>query len=151
MTRWLACVASFAVTFGGTFADSQPRETQEEPVRQRLVSFEDMAYPPIPRAAREQGIVVVDLRLDDSGVPVSAFALTGPALLIPDATANAKKWRFEPSAQRRAILVYEFSIGPGHCHDRSQSLFLLRRPNFAEIRSCENILEGRVSQPAEKR
>ena len=88
----------------------------------------------------EQGLVVVDLRLDDKGVPVSASALTGPALLIPYATANAKQWRFEPNRQRRAIVVYDFSIGGGACHDPSRSLFLLRRPNFAEIKSCDVVI-----------
>jgi len=76
-------------------------------------------------------------------VPVSASALTGPALLIPYATANAKEWRFKPNRQRRAIIVYEFSIGGGACHQSRRSLFLLRRDNFAQIKSCDDVIESR--------
>jgi len=141
MTKWLACVVALlcsvlAVGGGGMGV----RQQEQEPVRQVLVSFEDLDYPYGPRAGMEQGLVVVDLRLDDKGVPVSASALTGPKLLIPYATANAKQWRFEPNAQRRAIVVYDFSIGGGACHDPSRSLFLLRRPNFAEIKSCDVVI-----------
>lgn len=131
--------------------DCTAQQQQDERVRQVLVSFEDLDYPAVARATRHQGIVVVDVALDGNGVPVSAAALIGPELLIPHATANAKKWRFKPNLQRRAIIVYEFSIDPGVCHDSKRSLFVLRYDNFAQIRSCESVLEGRGVQPAEKR
>jgi hypothetical protein len=118
------------------------QEPEDKPLRQVLISFEDLDYPTIARAVNQQGIVVVDVKLDDEGTPMTASALTGPELLVSAATTNATKWRFKPNAQRRAIIVYDFSIDSGACHDRSRSLFLLKHPNFAKIESCMNVIEG---------
>ena len=109
---------------------------------QHLVSFEDLDYPAIPRAARIQGVVVIEATLDDAGGVVSAIALSGAPGLIEPAAANARKWKFQPNRQKRAIIVYDFQIGPGACHDRARSLFSLEHTNLATIRSCENVIEG---------
>jgi len=143
MTKCLACLVTVCLSLVESEPGGSLQDPQHEPVHQVLVSFEDLDYPPLPRAVNQQGVVVVDVRLDDGGVPVSASALTGPELLIPHATANATKWRFRPNRQARAIIVYDFSIDSGACHDRSRSLFLLKHPNFAQIKSCSNVIEGR--------
>ena len=80
----------------------------------QLVSFADLDYPPGPRAARIQGLVVIAATLDDGGSVASASAISGPRALIGDAIANAKKWKFKPNHQKRVVIVYDFEIGGGY-------------------------------------
>src|SRR3954470_6105659 len=108
----------------------------------QLVSFEDLSYPGIARVARIQGIVVAKASLDDKGAVVGTSAISGPKPLIPDCLANLKKWRFKPNAQKVAIVVYEFKLDEGACHDPSRSLFVLRHSNFATITACTPVIGG---------
>src|SRR6185503_19842062 len=62
--------------------------------------------------------------------------------LIPACLDNARKWQFVPNRQKRAVIVYEFQIHAGVCHDRTSSVFLLTHHNIASIVSCENVIEG---------
>lgn len=80
-----------------------------------------------------QGAVVVKVTLDDDGKVASAFAISGNKTLIPDTLANAKRWRFKSNPQKSAVIVYEFRLTEGTCHDNSHSLFQLIHPNFASI------------------
>jgi TonB family protein len=108
----------------------------------KLVSFEDLLYPPAARMARVQGVVVVKVTLDDDGKVASAFAISGNKTLIPDTLANAKKWRFKSNPQKSAVIVYEFSLTDGACHDNSHSLFQLIHPNFVSITACSPVING---------
>jgi TonB family protein len=96
----------------------------------KLVSFEDLPYPPVARVARVQGAVVVKVTLDDDGKVASSFAISGNKALIPDTLANAKRWRFKPNSQKSAVLVYEFRLTEGACHDDERDITLF---NFANI------------------
>ena len=102
----------------------------------QLVSFEDLTYPGVARMTRIQGIVVVKADLDEKGNVTAASALTGPKPLLVDSVANAKKWKFKPSSERRTLIVYEFRLDDGACNDASHSLFRLVHPNFATITAC---------------
>jgi hypothetical protein len=136
---WLPLVgtALLAVVSSSTIAHS----ARGLPVNQRLVSFADVDYPAAARIVLQQGVVVVDVRLDDKGVPSAASALTGPDLLIAAAIENAKKWRFEANEEHRAIIVYDFTVDDAACHDRSRSVFLLKHSNFAQIVTCTPVVE----------
>jgi TonB family protein len=101
-----------------------------------------MAYPAIARVARVQGVVVVEVHLDDKGEVISASAISGPKPLTPDCISNAKRWRFKPSAHKKAVVVYEFRLDDGACHDDSHSLFLLHFQNFASITACAPVVGG---------
>lgn len=107
-----------------------------------VVSFEDMEYPPLLRAARVEGAVVIAVTLDDNGNVVAAAGISGPHHLIKPTAANATKWKFKPNRQKRAVIVYDFDIDDGHCHDRTRSLFLLKHRNFASIKTCEVMVGG---------
>lgn len=54
------------------------------------------AYPAEAKEQRIQGTVVVELRVDETGVPIAVKALEGPEALRPTAIAYAQDWRFEP-------------------------------------------------------
>lgn len=140
---WLAIVAVAIACTVGVWNNVHARQDGvvfDEHVT--VVSFEDLYYPPMHRAARIEGVVVIAVKLDSRGDVVSASAVSGPEKLIPIAVENAKKWKFEPNRQKKAVIVYDFDIDAGTCHDKTRSLFLLKHRNFASIKSCENLVGG---------
>ncbi len=108
----------------------------------KLASFEDLDYPLVAARLRVQGPVVVWVTLDDDGRVTAATAVSGPKLLIESAVANARMWRFHPNPRRSAVIVYDFSISDGACHNALKSLFLLKHPNLATITACSGVIEG---------
>jgi TonB family protein len=104
------------------------------------VTSADMAYPSVAMAARLQGVVVVAVTLDDEGRVTSASATSGLKALIPDSLGNAKKWTFKPSAQKRAVIVYDFRI-EGLCQTGGQSLFRTTQFNQATISTCGVVMD----------
>jgi TonB-like protein len=101
----------------------------------KVVTFEDMNYPALGRTARVQGVVVVEVKLDDQGRVVEAMAISGKQVFIPDCTANARKWRFRPNAQKAAVIVYNFRLSDGISNSGCDR-FMLEPPNFATITTC---------------
>jgi len=100
-----------------------------------VLDFEDLKYPPLAREARISGIVAVEAELDDKGEVMSAVAISGNAMLIPDCLTNVRKWRFRPNPKRLAVVVYNFRFpcdGIRYNSDTQQQ-FVLTPPNFATI------------------
>ena len=85
---------------------------------------------------RIQGVVVVRVRLDDAGGVTDAVALSGADALVRDCLENVKKWRFEPNAQKSAVVIYKFGMPGGECKS-APSMFMLERPNFAKVIGCD--------------
>jgi TonB family protein len=127
---------------GARSASSARQEETLHDDNVKLVSFEDLSYPPAARMARIQGIVVVKLKLEDDGRVSSAFAISGNKALIPDTLSNARKWKFAPNSQKSAVIVYEFRLTDGACHDNSHSFFQLIHQNFASITACDAVING---------
>jgi hypothetical protein len=102
-----------------------------------VTSFEDLVHPASARDSNVQGAVVVRATLDDGGNVVDVFALSRSRALIPGCLANAKKWKFQPNPEKIVIIVYDFRIEEGECHEGARSLFLLMPySNFATITAC---------------
>ncbi|HJV21263.1 MAG TPA: TonB family protein [Holophagaceae bacterium] len=55
------------------------------------------AYPPMARAMRIQGLVVLEVLVNPSGVPVEITCLEGQEVLRTAAEVYALGWRFEPA------------------------------------------------------
>jgi hypothetical protein len=123
-----------------TMPNGQQQETQPEDQAQ-LISFQDLTYPGVARVTRVQGIVVIKAKLNETGDVVAASALLGPKVLVSDCLANIKKWKFKPNSGKSAIIVYEFRLDDGACHDASRSLFRLIFPNFATITACTPVID----------
>jgi len=101
----------------------------------KVLSFEDMNYPALARTARVQGVVVVQVKLDDEGKVAEATPISGKQAFITDCTANARKWRLRPSAQRAAVTVHTFRLSDGISKSGCDH-FMLEPPNFATITTC---------------
>jgi len=98
--------------------------------------FEGLRYPAIAKSAGIQGVVVVQVKLDDKGNVAEAAAISGKPMLIRDSLANAKSWRFRPNAQKTAVIVYNFKLVFG---DPGQ--FIFEPPNFATITGAPMIVQ----------
>lgn len=55
-------------------------------------------YPPLARAARVEGRVLIEVAVDETGTVHCARALSGHLLLRASAVAAARKWTFKPTA-----------------------------------------------------
>lgn len=136
----LIIVSAFGI-LAGQLLVGQNRDNQAVTDDQiSVLSFSEMHYPRMAQVAHIRGVVVVRVQLDETGKVVSSAAISGSKVLIPDTLANAKKWRFQPNAAKRAVIVYEFLIPEGICDPNEKSsqsdLFIFRKPNVASITAC---------------
>src|SRR6266496_2066056 len=122
MTNWT--IRFFAVIFvllsgiacSYLFAQQDTKGETIDDEDMGVVSFEEMNYPTIARAARREGVVVVRVKLDEKGKVLAAFAISGSKMLVPESISNVEKWRFRPNPARSAVVLYE--IGRASCRER---------------------------------
>jgi protein TonB len=55
------------------------------------------SYPPLAKAARVSGAVVVEVTVDEAGNVISARPVSGHPLLKDAAVAAARGWKFTPT------------------------------------------------------
>jgi TonB family protein len=73
------------------------RVIKGEMVLPKAVSKPQPAYPPIARAARASGTVLVQVIVDESGKVIAAQAVSGNPLLQVAAVQAARGWQFTPT------------------------------------------------------
>jgi TonB family protein len=93
-------VASLCISLLGqiSFAQitSNPYIVSESDARQHLLEHEEALYPPIAKAARVQGDVLIGVVISVSGEVASEKVVSGSPMLIQAALDAVKKWRFTP-------------------------------------------------------
>jgi TonB family protein len=102
----------------------------------RVISYEAMNYPPLALQTRVQGVVVVLLKLDKEGRVVEASALSGSDLLVDSCLTDAKKWKFQPNAKQKVIIVFNFRLSYSFGCESKSSLFTLDYPNLVNVLDC---------------
>lgn len=132
-TRVLVAIGMLVLAV--SYLPAQQRQTVNDE-ELSVSSFEEMVYPALARAAGRQGAVVVEVRLDDGGYVVSAKAISGSKMLIPDTLSNVRRWRFHPNPEKTAVVIYEFHLVEGRCNAGRNGLFVLREPNIAIVTTC---------------
>lgn len=63
----------------------------------KSITKPQLVYPPIAKSAGVQGVVVVQILIDEKGKVISATAVSGPVLLREAAVRAAYQARFEPT------------------------------------------------------
>ena len=58
-------------------------------------------YPAVARAARVEGVVILEAVIDESGNVTSARVLRGDPLLAPAALDAVQQWKFKPARVER--------------------------------------------------
>jgi protein TonB len=61
-----------------------------------LIHREEPTYPPLARAARVQGEVVLNAVIDVNGQIQNLQLVSGHPMLVPSAIAAVKQWRYKP-------------------------------------------------------
>jgi TonB family protein len=74
----------------------EPTAVSEQAVNDHVISRVDPEYPPIARAARITGAVVIELRVGVDGRISSTRVVSGPAMLQQSALDCVKKWTLKP-------------------------------------------------------
>ena len=121
-------------------AKSSSGRAERDSKRQRddRVKFRGDWVPALGTTNATQGIVVVQVRLEKDGNVADALALSGSELLTAPSVANARKWRFQPTTKRTAIIVYNFRMPSVVCNSKTAASFsVLQPPNFVTITGCE--------------
>jgi len=75
----------------------------------------ELKYPPIARAARVQGDVIVSFRQAPDGSTVDVTPISGPAMLQGVAGENVKAWRLAPSSESTGQVfkaTFHFQLNP---------------------------------------
>jgi TonB family protein len=76
-------------------------------------SFDRLGYPPLARAARIQGTVILEFAIGGAGEPVHVVVISGHPVLVAAAKANLTSWRFPPlptvTNRRRVTYIFQFS------------------------------------------
>lgn len=136
------------ISMTGTCAFVYGRPQQDAMIEDKdinVLAFEDAQYPPLAYNAHIQGIVVVNVGLNDKGQVVNATALSGPLLLASVSIDNVKKWVFNPTAKKTAIIVYNYKILEGRCNHNS-TFFILQEKNIATVIACPGVVNPSGSQ-----
>ncbi len=76
----------------------------------RLVSRTPIEYPEEARAANIQGVVVVNLLIDENGQVMKAEAVHGNRKLVKAAIESVKRWRFEPQLENGRPVVSNYTL-----------------------------------------
>ena len=83
----------------------------------RALSLPPPTYPALARNIRLQGVVIVQVLIDEEGKVVSAKATSGHPILIPEAQKAAMRARFSPTilgeqkVKVQGVITYNFIMG----------------------------------------
>ena len=78
-------------------------------------SLPELKYPPIARAAKVQGDVVVSFQQTSEGRTAEVIPISGPTMLQGVAVENVKSWRFAPKAEltkQARMVTFHFRLDP---------------------------------------
>jgi TonB family protein len=100
--EWLLAFAALILMAGVAFAQVQPEtppivRKQGDVLRGSAINLVEPAYPPLAKAARVSGSVVVEVTVDEQGNVIALRPVSGHPLLRDAAVAAARQWKFTPT------------------------------------------------------
>ena len=106
-----------------TFAQSQSESTHERPT---VIAAVAPVFPPIARAARAKGEVVVEVKLNPHGEVEESKVISGHPLLQRVSETAAKKWKFAgfESQSKSARLTFSFDYADSKSDPEYTIVFL---------------------------
>jgi TonB family protein len=106
----LAAVFAASLVFACAFGrDSSARVFPAGPQQPKVLKPSTPDYPPIAKAARAEGMVVVEAQVMADGSVASAEAVSGHPLLRKASETAAARWRFAPGGVGTTVrLTFEF-------------------------------------------
>jgi len=100
-----------------------------------LVKKASVTYPPLAEAARIQGNIILEVRIDESGAASVRRLVTGHPLLAPAAIESANHWRYQPfevdGKPATVVTLVMVTFGsPGKENDAAARAEILCQDNF---------------------
>jgi TonB family protein len=95
IARSLSLVLALFVSVNSAIAQTTP-DVDDVEAQAHLLKHIDPIYPPIAKAARINGEVVLQIEIDRSGQVTKVKPISGPAMLLGAATEAAKQWQYKP-------------------------------------------------------
>lgn len=158
----LACVSSIG---------QQPAEIAKANADEHLVRRIDSEYPPLARAARVQGKVLLKATISKDGDVAAVTVVSGHPMLIPSAVEAVKKWQYKPflvDGQPAVVtteIEVQFSLGISEVdykqgQDASNDYFkqekkcrdLLHEQQYPDAeQTCGPLIELAAKLPSERR
>jgi TonB family protein len=94
-----SCLASSAPAQVGDQQQSPPKIIRKSggALQSSAVTRVEPVYPPLAKAARISGVVVVEVTVDEEGNVISALAISGHPLLKDASLTAARGWKFQPT------------------------------------------------------
>ena len=86
-------LAVLALTLA-TFGQITPKRIPPDEAAKHLVKKASATYPPLAEAARIQGNIILEVRIDESGAASVRRLVTGHPMLAPAAIESANRWRY---------------------------------------------------------
>lgn len=117
-----------------------------------VLSFPPLVYPPVARAARVAGPVVLEVTPDRQGAISRVEVVAGPQPLAIAAADHARRLQVAPAAGSFTV-VYSFLFSSGTCLDGNRSFAWLSAagPPMFVVTTCEEALTPQPpAQPAPK-
>ena len=79
-----------------------------DPPRQTYAG--ELKYPALAKAAKVEGVVVIEAIIDEQGNVVQAHVVSGPALLIGAALESVGQWKYEPTRLNGEPVSVEMNV-----------------------------------------
>lgn len=110
--RGLAFTAAAAVLLGAASLAAQPPAVASVKFSQIKVLSQPQApaYPPMAKARHITGTVVVEVTIDEQGMPTEAIPVSGPEELRPTAVDYVKGWAFAPVKRGGKAVKARFKV-----------------------------------------
>ncbi len=105
----------------------------------------ELKYPPIARAARVQGDVVVSFRQTSEGRTADVRAIAGPPMLQGIAVENVKAWQFAATAEAAGQVhkvTFHFRLDPPNDGYDSQPMTKVELDGVGDVRVLSIITTG---------
>jgi TonB family protein len=96
---------SFAIAIAGTVlvvmtvaqsVFAQQVSVDSRSLEEHVISKAPLVYPAIAKAARIEGIVILQIEIDADGKVISTKTVSGPPMLVQAATDSVKQWKYRP-------------------------------------------------------
>jgi TonB family protein len=144
--KWLTVLLIVILQIPATFHAN----TTDQPM---VVTAVAPVFPPVARTANAGGDVTVEVKVNAEGVVASAKATSNIPLLRASSENAAKRWRFNPSADktgdRAATLTFTFQILP-RCSPPGELTSVFHPPYKIEARIEKPEVTCSDCSPAER-
>jgi TonB family protein len=148
----LCWVAFFLV--GACSVAQQPAEIARTDADGHLVKRIEPDYPPLAKAARLQGKVLLKVTISKDGIVTSVSVVSGHPMLTPSAIQAVKKWQYKPFfvdgqlAEVKTEIEVSFSLGITEADYKKEQQ--ASDDYFKQEKKCRDLLQQRQYPDAEQ-